>query len=702
MNSMRGITLCVLWSLNLPSAYGVARAPSPESLNSSITTLIVNDLQGEASKTLQRNLPLTEFSGTGSPFANSGLIILGARSPADASKSCRELGEELWSPEMGLSSIRKNLDYLEYMEEYDKWQRFWIKPGQSTARTIDTAGHVSSTPEAVELPALCTHSAPFSNETYQDKSEKWQVQIRSNNDYITGFRDRLSFRFLGIRYATQPKRFAYPTPYIGNNSHVSAIQYGSACVQGSSGSEDCHFLNIWTPYLPGPISNKRSLKPVMDFDGGNLASRSDVVVVAINYRLGTFGFLALDDGITNGNFGLADQIAALDWVRSHIDKFGGDPDRITIFGQSAGAASVRALTASPKALGKFAAAIPLSSPGGLNGASTFSKYMTIDEEVKAVGNAILSSTNCTDAASQVNCLRSIPAFKLSTIGAIAAFLVVDGTYLVSDKLDLSRGSRYPFHLMIGTTRDDGAAFIGYPRTTNQSAYLASLGFEVPSPKLFPLPNIANKTLGLFNMTARLATDGQFRCIDQATAYGALFNSRLSSVYYYEFNRTYQLTNYPQLDVCEPPKSRAHPHGDPNGEYFKCHSGELYYLFGNLAREGLPMRDKNDLPFQQFVVDSFSSFARTYNPNPDPAYLRARGYVNTLSEIKRIGKWKPATKQRTTKRVLQWPNIDSLFTEVDQCRELGVSLDYYTVNSVSSIFHQGSRKFRYATRDYMGR
>ena len=333
--------------------------------------------------------------------------------------------------------------------------------------------------------------------------------------------------------------------------------------------------------------------------------------------------------------------------------------------------------ASPKALDQFAAAVPLSNLGGINYGSTYSKYMTIEEEVEKVGNAILSSANCTDAASQVDCLRAIPAFELSNLRTTASFLVVDGTYLVSDELDLSKGSKLPFHLMIGTTRDDGAAFIRYPTSTNQSAYLVSLVFDAPSKKLFPLPNIANKTLSLFNMTARLATDGIFRCIDQATAYATLNNDRLSSVYYYEFNRTYQLTGYPKLDVCEPPKSAAHPLGDPNGEYFKCHSGELYYLFGNLAREGLPMRDQHDLPFQQFIVDSFSSFARTYDPNPDPAYLRARGYTNTLRELERAGTWEPATKQLITKRVLQWPSTETLFTELEQCRELELPLDYYS-------------------------
>lgn len=369
------------------------------------------------------------------------------------------------------------------------------------------------------------------------------------------------------------------------------------------------------------------------------------------------------------------EITALDWVRANIHKFGGDADRITIFGQSAGAASVRAMMASPKAVGKFAAAIPLSNLGGINYGTSYSKYMTIKEEMESVGNAILASTNCTRPVSQVNCLRAIEASELGGLGTSASSLVVDGTYLISDELELE-GPKLPFHLMMGTTRDDGAAFIGYPQTSNQSAYLGSLGFQVPSTELFPIPDIENKTLALFNMTARLATDGIFRCIDQATVYAALSNNRLGPVYYYEFNRTYQLTNYPQLDVCEPPKSDAHPLGDPSGEYFKCHSGELYYLFGNLAREGLPMRDEFDLPFQQFVVDSFSSFARTYDPNPDLGYLEARGHVNTTRAIEQSGLWKPATKDRLTKRILQWPSFQDSFSEVEQCAEIELPLDYY--------------------------
>ena len=181
------------------------------------------------------------------------------------------------------------------------------------------------------------------------------------------YRDLLTFRFWGIRYAPQPKRFTYSTLYHGSGS-ASALVPGSECVQTTDvGSEDCLFLNVWTPYLPasGATAPKNSLKAVMFWihggaftggtgsdatnDGGNLAARGDVVVVNINYRLSTLEFLALNDGVTKGNFGLADMITALKWTNENIRAFGGDPSRITIFGQSAGVAATRALLASPPA-----------------------------------------------------------------------------------------------------------------------------------------------------------------------------------------------------------------------------------------------------------------------------------------------------------------------------------------------------------------
>ncbi len=514
-------------------------------------------------------------------------------------------------------------------------------------------------------------------------------------DTPSRYRDRLSFRFLGIRYAPQPKRFTYSTPYSGSGESVSALSYGSQCAQGGgTGTEDCLFLNIWTNYLPKPgcSAAQDKLKPVMfwihggaftggtandnTFDGGNIVSRGDVVLVAINYRLSTLGFLALDDGVTKGNFGLADQINALDWVRANIRKFGGDPDKITIFGQSAGAGSVRAMMASPKALGKFAHAIPLINLGGINYGTTYSKYYTIQQEIEVAANAILNATNCSSAPSQVDCLRAVSASTLVNLGTVARYLVVDGTYLTSNQLQLD-GSPLPFSLMMGMMHDDGSPFISYPKTANESQYLASQGFAVPQADLFPIQSGANATLDLYNTSSRLATDGIFRCVDQATVSKGLASGRLgSSVYYYEFDRSYQTTGWPMTDVCEAPRTAAHPHGDPSLPYFRCHSGELYYVFGNLARQGLPPRDDADLPFEQFTLDSFASFARTGDPNPERAFLVARGYTNTLRELDTAGVWKPSTAGQLTMRVLDWPSYQGPFRELPQCNSLGLGLGYY--------------------------
>lgn len=155
------------------------------------------------------------------------------------------------------------------------------------------------------------------------------------------------------------------------------------------------------------------------FDGGNMASRGDVVVVTINYRLGAFGFLALNDGKTNGNYGIADQITALDWVREHIKDFGGDPESITIFGQSAGAASVRALLGSPKAIGKFKNAIPMSGLAGLGYASTYGNYLTISEEVELAAKPLLNATACAGAMDELACLRSYDVGKLAALSSTA-------------------------------------------------------------------------------------------------------------------------------------------------------------------------------------------------------------------------------------------------------------------------------------------
>ena len=420
------------------------------------------------------------------------------------------------------------------------------------------------------------------------------------------------------------------------------------------------------------------------FDGGNIASRGDVVMVAINYRLSTLGFLALDDGVTKGNYGFADQINALDWVRNNIQDFGGDPDRITIFGQSAGAASVRAMLASPKSIGKFTGAIPQSNLGGGGYGTTYSSWLSTRDVMTTAVNSILNTTNCTSAASQVECLRNVPAASLVT-GTVARYLIVDGTYLTSSSLNLNGtgANLSSIHVMQGLMRDDGSAIISYIQTSNLSHSIDKVGFNSSlisgNPTLFPQPKSTNTSLDVFNVTSRVATDSIFRCIDQATAYASILNNVFApDQYFYEFNRSYQTTTWdPNPPVCDAPRTPSHPNGDPEGEYFKCHSGELYYEFGNIIRQGLPLRDDNDLPFSQFVLDSWAAFARSGNPNPDRAFLKARGYANTSWALEEAGEWLPVRFGNWTMRELQWPSKQAGFRDVEQCGVLGWPLDYYS-------------------------
>ncbi|PMD26025.1 alpha/beta-hydrolase [Hyaloscypha hepaticicola] len=384
-----------------------------------------------------------DLLGSESPSADSDVILLSPRSRIYAASACAALGEQLWSPELKTSSIQPNLDYLTSGGQFSADQQYWIASTRNTSRAIDGHGNIANTSTTLsaylQLPILCTQSAPFSNSTYQNTSSQWQVTVYSNNEYITG------------RSICSPAdEITYSTPYKGTASS-DATTYGSQCVQSGGGSEDCLFLNIWTTHFPAHSGSKQ-LKPVMFwihagafisstandpiFDGGNIASRGDVVMVAINYRLSTLGFLALDDGVTTGNYGFTDQINALDWVWNNIEDFGGDPDRITIFGQSAGAASVRAMLASPKSIGKFTGAIPQSNLGGGGYGTTYSLWLSTADVMKIAVNSILNTTNCSTAVSQLDCLHHVSAASLVT-GIVARYLVVDGTYLTSSSLILN-------------------------------------------------------------------------------------------------------------------------------------------------------------------------------------------------------------------------------------------------------------------------
>ncbi|PCH44337.1 carboxylesterase from carbohydrate esterase [Wolfiporia cocos MD-104 SS10] len=630
---------------------------------------------------------------------HKSILLISSQTHNSAVAACDGLGETLLpvNETFFTTELVPLLQYMVYEGAYGEDQLYWVASAGDTCQAVDSLGAISAVSCDGELPTLCSQSAGYG----ASAEPSTLLTVYANDLEITGYRDQRSFRFEGVPYVDQPERFTYSSAYTGSRT-LNATTFRSECVQTdgvtASGSEDCLFLNIFTPYIPlsAASASASQLKPVFfeihggaftegtgadpSLDGGNMASRGDVVVVTINYRLSTLGFLALEDGKTNGNFGLADQIAALDWVREYITAFGGDPTRITIAGQSAGAASVRALLSSPMAIGKYAGAVAQSNLAGADYATTYSLYYTIPEEVSAVVEPLLQETGC-DAEDALECLRAYDAYELVNLPTVARFIVVDGTIITHPELILN--GTVPVanvHTMMGYMRDDGAAFIGYPTNTNLTQALINqyLPTSVVGSSLFVPPTGPNATLDVFNVTARVATDIEFRCLDQATAYSAIEHDLFQSVWFYQFNRSYQTSWSPNYPVCEAPIDATHPYGDPSQEYFKCHSGELYYVFGTLP-ETLPYRDDEDLPFMQLMVDAWTSFTRTYNPNPDPSYLIARGLNRSAAHLAQQGPWLPVTSETlktTPLRTLQYESFMTAFAEQEQCDYLGYPLDYF--------------------------
>ena len=113
------------------------------------------------------------------------------------------------------------------------------------------------------------------------------------------------------------------------------------------------------------------------------------------------------------------------------------------------------------------------------------------------------------------------------------------------------------------------------------------------------------------------------------------------------------------------------------EYFKCHAGELAYVFGDVSSE-LEERDGLDVPFSQLVIDYWTAFVRTGNPNPDLAFLKARGYTNTVAQVLGKGLWAPVDPASPRLSLLQWGARESMkaFQDLQQCEVLGFPLDYF--------------------------
>lgn len=264
-----------------------------------------------------------------------GFLLLDELNQRDAVAACSSLNEILLSStaiKAHQADILRSLSYNAYAGRALPIQTYHIEDGLlAVAESIGQLTFHSLPLGFVELPVLCTQSSNASQPGTSAATTGNKISVITGGNTYIGYRNHKSFRFLGIPYANPPQRFVYSTPYSPTGQTLDATAYGAQCAQSGSGSESCLFLNIQTPYIPKAGSHD-DLRPVMFWihgggftggsgadpgsDGGNLASREDIVVVNINYRLSTLGFLAIPGTGITGNYGIADQINALDVCNS--------------------------------------------------------------------------------------------------------------------------------------------------------------------------------------------------------------------------------------------------------------------------------------------------------------------------------------------------------------------------------------------------
>jgi para-nitrobenzyl esterase len=263
--------------------------------------------------------------------------------------------------------------------------------------------------------------------------------------------------YRGVPYAAPPigaLRWMVPAPVAAWTGVRRADSFGPRCLQGTAGlagnSEDCLYLNVWTKgagkrpvmlWLHGGGFTGGAGSQAL-FDGEMLAAKG-AVVVTINYRLGVFGFFAAKE--LTGNFGLLDSIEALQWVRKNIAALGGDPENVTVFGESAGATMAGCLTASPLAKGLFRRAIAESG--------NFTRDLMRLERAQSAGAQLLEKIGATS----VEQLRTKTAAEIMENGR-GTGPIVDGNVLTGQPVEIyQQGKANALDLMLGSNSDEGVS-----------------------------------------------------------------------------------------------------------------------------------------------------------------------------------------------------------------------------------------------------
>ena len=284
-----------------------------------------NNAQTSLTLLFQNNLNATDDAN------HVGFLLLDPYTNSEAAGGCAAFGESLLSSsaiKAHLADFNSSFNYLVYATYTHRVQQYIIADGIVTYNEAEAAiSFQGPLTKDTALPVLCTQSSNQDQPTNSYVTASNQISIASTGNTYVGYRNQKSFRFQGIPYANPPNRWEYSTLYSPTGQTLNATVDGPECPQYGNGAEFCLYLNIQTPYLPKKGSTA-NLRPVFFWihgggftggsaadagtDGGNLASREDIVVVQIQYRLSTLGFLAIPGTNITGNYGIADQIKALE------------------------------------------------------------------------------------------------------------------------------------------------------------------------------------------------------------------------------------------------------------------------------------------------------------------------------------------------------------------------------------------------------
>jgi para-nitrobenzyl esterase len=450
--------------------------------------------------------------------------------------------------------------------------------------------------------------------------------------------------FRGIPFAQPPLadlRWREPMPVKPWTGVREATKFGGECAQNPMWghpkvvNEDCLYLNVWTPSMP-----PTSLKPVMVWihGGGNVAgsgrengeslSHHGVVLVNFNYRLAVFGFFA-HPALTaesphhaSGNYGLMDQIAALQWVQENIKKFGGDPSNVTIFGESAGAMDVNLLMAAPQAKGLFHRVIAESGSVLIdNGAAPLKTAEQRGEKLADLAKAP-SGDGALPALRKMSVEELLEAFgKYAGPGGIPPGLGVDvdGWVLPQSPAEVfASGKQLPAELIIGINARE---FGGPPNAADVKKMIETTYGKLAAEAL-PLYGITTAADGKVTQSAhdslygdagaQWMTDITFRC---PAIVVARWNSESKQpTYLYQFNRG----------------APGHP------EIGAVHASEVPYVFGTLD-EPNPTRPNYvaaDYAISKAMQEYWTNFAKTGDPdgNGVPAWPKYQADTGQFLEF----------------------------------------------------------------------